>query len=70
MLFYLILVSHSLCSVIYLIFVHAYAGLFFSAVFVYLIFMYNNVLQYMIFMFVVYCTLTYISKELYIFCTR
>ena len=65
--FYLIFVSLSLCSIIYLIFEYFYAGLFFSALFVHFIFMYNNffldicVLRSMLYV--------YTSKELYIFCS-
>ena len=56
--------SLSLCSVIYLIFVYFYTGVFFSAVFVYLIYMCNKVL---LDIYVCSMLYAYTSKELYIF---
>ena len=56
-----------LCYSEYLIFVYVYDGVFFSAVSVYLIFMYNNVLLNIYVRSMLY---DYTSKELYNFCTR
>ena len=64
--FYLIFVSLSLCSVIYLIFEDFYAGLFFSALFVYFIFMYKKKILDICVRSMLY---VYTSKELCIFCS-